>query len=133
MKAVDAWRCRGLDRRRRNGRALAAHLSLGCLTQGAVRTQCAIANRRQILHFRVPEKLLKRRDRSGTVVAWQWSRLGRISQAQDRSADWRAQARRSKTFIVRRKAPKGPNRSAPLVSATSVVAGAGFEPATFGL
>src|SRR5207249_9922210 len=55
---------------------------------------------------------MKRRDRAGTVVAWQWSRLGRISQAQDRSADWRARARRSKTFIVRRKAPKGPNRSA---------------------
>src|SRR6266446_7070174 len=36
-------------------------------------------------------------------------------------------------LIVRQRAPNGPNRSAPLVSATSVVAGAGFEPATFGL
>jgi len=36
------------------------------------------------------------------------------------------QARRSKTFIVRRRAPKGPNRSAPLVSRHYVVAGAGY-------
>src|SRR5438093_3660905 len=45
------------------------------------------------------------------------------------SVGWLAcAARRSKTFIVRRRAPKGPNRSAPLVSRHYMVAGAGFEP-----
>ena len=51
---------------------------------------------------------MKRRDRTAQSVAMQLSRLGRISQADDRSADWRVRARRSKTFIVRRRAPKGP-------------------------
>src|SRR5437016_1009604 len=39
----------------------------------------------------------------------------------------------SKNFIVASEEPKGPNQSAPLVFTTRVVAGAGFEPATFGL
>ncbi len=41
--------------------------------------------------------------------------------------------RQSKSFIVAFGQPKGPIDSAPLVSTTSVVAGVGFEPTTFGL
>src|ERR1700730_8919675 len=39
----------------------------------------------------------------------------------------------SKNFILASEEPKGSNQSTPLVSTTSVVAGAGFEPTTFGL
>src|SRR5437867_9720149 len=71
---------------------------------------------------------MKRRDRTARSLATQLSRLARISQANGRSADCRVRRDGSKTFIVRRRAPKGPNRSAPLVSRHYMVAGAGFEP-----
>ena len=60
-------------------------------------------------------------------------RFGRISAVGIRSSRLACASRRSKSFIVAYERPKGSSRSTPLVFATSVIAGAGFEPATFGL
>jgi hypothetical protein len=55
-------------RRHRNGETLTAHLSLGCLTQGADETQCAIEIARRYSISEPRETSMKRRDR-GTTVA----------------------------------------------------------------
>jgi len=78
--------------------------------------------------FREPwETSMKRRSSQHQSLAKRASRLGRFLELRMSRLTGGVWARRSKTFIVRQRAPKGPNRSAPLVSATSVVAGARFE------
>jgi hypothetical protein len=71
--------------------------------------------------------------RSLRSIAWRGSAIWPDFRGQDRSGRLRCASRRSKSFIVACERPKGSSRSTPLVSRPSVVAGAGFEPATFGL
>ena len=106
---------------------------VGSSTQSADPTQGAAETPRHSVDFRAPTVPYEMAEGTRLPVIMKTPAKGRLLLGDARQWAALPRAERSKNFIVALRHQRGRLPSAPLISAIWLVAGAGFEPATFGL